>query len=182
MATKKEKETKSETPVVKNADNQRTVKLADGTEHVLKNGEVVIKKADGTSKVVPKSEATEIIAKAKGMLISVCVNDDGNDIIKTFMLEVTKCDNGNLVFTLGTAKGMESFDKDMKDNKECATDSIRLIGRGANMEAMFAANACFHAYTMNLGLEKAFSLVRLELERNTKQWMALFTPVLSVLA
>jgi len=181
MATKKEKETKSETPVVKNADKQRTVKLADGTEHVLKNGEVVIKKADGTSEVVSKSDMAELIANAPEMLISVGVGKGDDEIIKTFMLEVKRCDNGNLVFTLGTAKGMESFDKDMKNNKECVTDSIRLIGRGEYMEAMFAANACFRAYTMNLGLEKAFSLVRLELERGEKKWMALFTPVLSVL-
>lgn len=173
MATKKEATKKPATPVVKGAENQRTVKLADGTEHVLKNGEILNKKADGTFEIVPP----ELITKAKGMLISVCIDD----VVKTFMLEVTKCDNGNLVFTLGTAKGMTSFDKDMKENKECAADSIRLIGRGANMEAMFAADACFHAYTMNLGLEKSYALVRLELERGEKKWMALFAPVLSVL-
>lgn len=173
MATKKEATKKPATPVVKGAENQRTVKLADGTEHVVKNGEILNKKADGTFEIVPP----ELITKAKGMLISVCIDD----VVKTFMLEVTKCDNGNLIFTLGTAKGMTSFDKDMKENKECAADSIRLIGRGANMEAMFAADACFHAYTMNLGLEKSYALVRLELERGEKKWMALFAPVLSVL-
>lgn len=173
MATKKEATKKPATPVVKGAENQRTVKLADGTEHIVKSGEILNKKADGTFEIVPP----ELITKAKGMLISVCIDD----VVKTFMLEVTKCDNGNLIFTLGTAKGMTSFDKDMKENKECAADSIRLIGRGANMEAMFAADACFHAYTMNLGLEKSYALVRLELERGEKKWMALFAPVLSVL-
>lgn len=177
MATKKEATKKTATPVVKDAENQRTVKLADGTEHVLKNGEILNKKADGTFEIVPP----ELITKAKGMLISVCINEGGDNIVKTFMLEVTKCDNGNLIFTLGTAKGMTSFDKDMKEEKSCAADSIRLIGRGANMEAMFAADACFHAYTMNLGLEKSYALVRLELERGEKKWMALFAPVLSVL-
>lgn len=173
MATKKETTKKPATPVVKNAENQRTVKLADGTEHVLKNGETIYKKADGTFEIIPP----ELIAKAKGMLISVSIDN----VVKTFMLEVTKCDNGNLIFTLGTANGMSSIDKDMKKDEECAADSIRLIGRGANMEAMFAADACLYAYTMNLGLEKSYSLVRLELERGEKKWMALFAPVLSVL-
>lgn len=175
MATKKEATKKPATPVVKGAENQRTVKLADGTEHVLKNGEILNKKADGTFEIVPP----ELITKAKGMLISVCIDD----VVKTFMLEVTKCDNGNLVFTLGTAKGMSSIDQDVKGDGDgtFAADTIRLIGRGANMEAMFAADACFHAYTMNLGLEKSYALVRLELERGEKKWMALFAPVLSVL-
>lgn len=177
MATKKEATKKSATPVVKGAENQRTVKLANGTEHVLKNGEILNKKADGTFEIVQP----ELITKAKRMLVSVCIHEGNEDLVKTFMLEVTKCDNGNLVFSLGTAKGMESFDKDMKEDKTCAADSIRLIGRGANMEAMFAADACYHAYTMNLGLEKSYVLVRLELERGEKKWMALFAPVLSVL-
>lgn len=177
MATKKEATKKPTTPVVKDAENQRTVKLADGTEHVLKNGEILNKNADGTFEIVPP----ELITKANGMLISVCINEGGDNIVKTFMLKVTKCYNGNLIFTLGTAKGMTSFDKDMREEKSCAADSIRLLGRGANMEAMFAAEACFHAYTMNLGLEKSYALVRLELERGEKKWMALFAPVLSVL-
>lgn len=173
MATKKETTKKPATPIAKNAEGQRTVKLADGTEHVLKNGETIYKKADGTFEIIPP----ELIAKAKGMLISVNIDD----VVKTFFLEVTKCDNGNLIFTLGTAKGMSSVDQDVKGDETCAADTIRLIGRGANMEAMFAADACFYAYTMNLGLEKSYSLVRLELERGEKKWMALFAPVLSVL-
>ena len=179
MATNKKEATKKPaTPVVKDADNGMTVKLADGTEHVLKNGDVVKKNADGTFEIV----TPELITKAKGLLISVGIkHGDGDSIVETFMVEVTRCDNGNLVFSLGTANGMESFDKDMKENKEFASDSIRLLGRGANMEAMFAADACFHAYTMNLGLEKSYALVRLELERVEKKWIALFTPVLSVL-
>ena len=178
MATNKKEATKKPaTPVVKDEENRRTVKLADGTEHILKNGDVLKKNADGTFEIV----TPELITKAKGMFISVCITEDDDNIVKTFMVEVTKCDNGNLVFTIGTANGMTSFDKDMKEEKECAADSIRLLGRGANMEAMFAADACFRAYTMNLGLEKSYALVRLELERGEKKWMALFAPVLSVL-
>ena len=178
MATNKKEATKKPaTPVVKDAENKLTVKLSDGTEHVLKNGDVLKKNADGTFEIV----TPELITKAKSMFISVCINEGDDNIIKTFMAEVTKCDNGNFIFTLDTAKGMMSFDKDMKAEKECSADSIRLLGRGPNMEAMFAADACFRAYTMNLGLEKSYALVRLELERGEKKWTALFAPVLSVL-
>ena len=52
MATNKKESTKKPaTPVVKDAENGRTVKLADGTEHVLKNGDVLKKNADGTLSV-----------------------------------------------------------------------------------------------------------------------------------
>jgi len=155
------------------------VKTADGTEVELKDGDIVKAKDDGTFEF----GSSESLLKADAIIISIGMKDnDGNVQSMSYPVRIKKCDNGNIVLAFLTADGMDSVKKKM----DCAkpineNDGVCLIGRGQNMEAMFAAQACWDGYARNFGIANSYSLVRLELEKGSKQWLALFVPVINVM-
>jgi hypothetical protein len=155
------------------------VKTPDGTEVELKDGDIVKANDDGTFEF----GNSESLLKANAVIISIGMKDnDGNVQSMSYPVRIKKCDNGNIVFALSTADGMDSVKKKM----DCAkpineNDGVCLIGRGQNLEAMFAAQTCWDGYARNFGIANSYSLVRLELDKASKQWLALFAPVINVM-
>jgi hypothetical protein len=155
------------------------VKTADGKEVELKDGDIVKAKEDGTFEF----GNSDSLLKANEIIISIGMEDGKGNIGNVlYLVRINKCDNGNIVFAFHTADGMDSVKKKM----DCAkpineNEGVCLIGRGQNMEAMFAAQACWDGYARNFGIAKSYSLVRLELDKGGKQWLALFVPVLNVM-
>jgi hypothetical protein len=155
------------------------VKTSDGTEVELKDGDIVKANSDGTVEFCN----SESLLKADAVIISIGMKDnDGNVQPISYPVRIKKYDNGNIVFALSTSDGMDSVNKKM----DCAkpineNDDVRLIGRGQNMEAMYAAQTCWDGYARNFGIANSYSLVRLELDKASKQWLALFVPVINVM-
>lgn len=186
MATKKT-EKKPATPTTKKSavvtdDIKKSpimVKTADGSEVELKDGDIVKAKDDGTFEF----GNSDSLLKADAIIISVGMHDDKGNIKQlSYHVNIKKCDNGNIVFGFATADGMDSVKKKIDCIKPInEDDGVCLIGRGQNMEAMFAAQTCWDGYARNFGIANSYSLVRLELDKGSKQWMALFIPVLNVM-
>lgn len=155
------------------------VKTADGKEVELKDGDIVKAKDDGTFEF----GNSESLIKADTIIISIGMKDkDGNVEALSYPVRIKKCDNGNIIFAFHTADGMDSVKKKMDSAKPInENDGVCLIGRGQNMEAMFAAQTCWEGYARNFGIANSYSLVRLELDRGSKQWLALFVPVINVM-
>lgn len=155
------------------------VKTADGKEVELKDGDIVRAKADGTFEF----GNSESLLKADAIIISIGMRDkDGKVESLSYPVRIKKCDNGNIIFAFRTADGMDSAKKKIDTAKSISeNDGVCLIGRGQNMEAMFAAQACWDGYARNFGIANSYSLVRLELEKESKQWLALFVPVINVM-
>lgn len=183
MATKKT-EKKPTTPTTKKSavvtddikKSHLKVKTADGTEVELKDGDIVKEREDGTFEF----GSSESLLKADEIIISIGMEDNNGNVQSTpYLVHIKKCDNGNIVFCLATADGMDSIKKKMDCGKP--DDGVCLIGRGQNMDAMFAAQACWNGYARNFGIANSYSLVRLELDKGSKQWVALFVPVINVM-
>ena len=187
MATKKT-EKKPVTPTTKKSavvtDNIKQgspvkVKTSDGKEVELKDGDIVRAKDDGTFEF----GNSESLLKADAIIISVGIRDGNGDVKPlSYPVSIKKCDNGNIILGFATADGMDSVKKKM----DCAKpidkdDGVCFIGRGQNMEAMFAAQTCWEGYARNFGIANSYSLVRLELEKGSKKWLALFVPVINVM-
>lgn len=162
-----------------------TVVGPDGKERPVRSGEV-LKEVDGKVVALPKDEAVKDLLAAKGMLISVGNKDIGTN---TYGLTVKRCDNGNLLLSVETSDKPDSGYVVPK-KEECAKGlylpdprGIRVVGRRASMEAMYAMTSCYEAYTQGLGLESAYALVRLELQDIGKglRWYGLFVPTLKVM-
>lgn len=155
------------------------VKTSDGKEVELKDGDIVRAKDDGTFEF----GNSESLLKAAAIIISIGMKDDnGNVKTMSYPIHIKKCDNGNIIFAFQTAKGMNSVKKKTDNTKPINEDEgVCLIGRGQNMEAMFAAQACWEGYARNFGIANSYSLVRLELDKESKQWFALFVPVINVM-
>lgn len=154
----------------------------DGKERPVRSGDV-IKEVDGKVVVLPKDEAAKDILNAKGMLISVSNEDVG---LSVYGLTVKRCDNGNLLLSVETASGDGSaFAKPKTEKNTYMPDprGMRMVGRRACMEAMYAMTSCYEAYTLNLGLSNAYTLVRLELQNlgDGMKWYGLFVPTLKVM-
>lgn len=155
------------------------VKTPDGKEVKLKDGDIVKANNDGTFEI----QNPESLIKADAIVINVSTIDDNSNIeMLSYYVKIKKFDNGNIAIALATSDGMGSVKKKM----DCAkpineNDGIHLIGRGQNMEAMFAAQACWDGYARNLGITNSYSLVRLELDKGSKKWVALFVPVINVM-
>lgn len=192
MATKKTEKkpvtptTKKSSVVTDNIKKSETekksplkVKTSDGKEVELKDGDIVRAKADGTFEF----GNSESLLNADSIIISVGMKGkDGKVEAMPYPVRIKKCDNGNIIFAFLTAKGMDSVKQKMDIAKPInENDGVCLIGRGQNMEAMFAAQACWEGYARNFGITNSYSLVRLELEKGSKQWLALFVPVLNVM-
>lgn len=159
-----------------------TVVGPDGKERPVRNGEV-IKEVDGKVVALSKDEAVKNILGAKAMLISVGNKDIGLNI---FGLTVKRCDNGNLLLAIETARGDDStFAKPKEGGGAYMPDprGMRVVGRRACMEAMYAMTSCYEAYTLTLGLGNAYTLVRLELQNlgDGLKWYGLFVPTLKVM-
>lgn len=162
-----------------------TITGPDGKERPLRSGDV-LKEVDGKVVTVPKDEAVKDLLAAKGMLISVGNKDIG---VNTYGLSVKRCDNGNLLLSIQTSDKADSGFIIPKDG-ECAKGlympdprGIRVVGRRANMEAMYAMTSCYEAYTQSLGISNAYALVRLELQDIGKglRWYGLYVPTLKVM-
>lgn len=186
MTTKKTKEKSTTTNTKKSAVVTDDIKLsafkvktADGKEVKLKDGDIVKAKEDGTFEF----ENSDSLLKANGIIINIGMTDGkGNIKTKFYSVCINKCDNGNIVFIFDTANGMDS----VKQKMDCVkpideNEGVCLIGRGQNMEAMFAAQACWDGYARNFGIANSYSLVRLELNKSSKQWFALFVPIINVM-
>lgn len=164
-------------------ENKKPVVVGtDGKERPVRSGDV-IKEVDGKVVVLPKDEATKDILNAKGMLISVGNDDIG---LNVYGLTVKRCDNGNLLLAIETASGDGSaFAKPKTEKNTYMPDprGMRVVGRRACMEAMYAMTSCYEAYTLNLGLSNAYTLVRLELQNlgDGMKWYGLFVPTLKVM-
>lgn len=159
-----------------------TVVGTDGKERPVRSGDV-IKEVDGKVVVLPKDEATKDILNAKDMLISVGNKDIGTHV---FGLTVKRCDNGNLLLSVETASGEGSaFAKPKEGGGAYMPDprGMRVVGRRACTEAMYAMTSCYEAYTLTLGLTNAYTLVRLELQNlgDGMKWYGLFVPTLKVM-
>ena len=186
MATKKT-EKKPATPTTKKSavvtdDIKKSpfmVKTSDGAEVQLKDGDIVRANDDGTFEF----GNSDSLLKANAIIISVGMKDEkGNVEQLSYHVHIKKCNNGNIVFAFATADGMDSIKKKMDNAKPInEDDGVSLIGRGQNMEAMFAAQTCWEGYARNFGIANSYSLVRLELEKGCKQWLALFVPVINVM-
>lgn len=179
MATKKtmKKKTTTTTKATAEAETQRipnpTVKTADG-EVEVKDGDIIKVKEDGTCEFKSK----ESLLNADGIIISVRLNDE----TLSYPVKIKRCENGNIFLAFATAKGMDSVKAKIDKVKSLEKDDlVCLIGRGQNMEAMFAAQTCWDGYARSFGIANSYSLVRLELEKEGKQWVALFVPVLNVM-
>ena len=181
MSDKKIVKTAPKTDAAKE-NKKPTVVGTDGKERPVRSGEV-LKEVDGKVVVLPKDEAVKDILNAKGMLISVGNKDIG---LNVFGLTVKRCDNGNLLLSIETASGDEStFAKPNTDKNTYMPDprGMRVVGRRACMEAMYAMTSCYEAYTLTLGLSNAYTLVRLELQNlgDGMKWYGLFVPTLKVM-
>ena len=175
-APKKEAAKENKTP---------TITGPDGKERPLRSGEV-LKEVDGKVVALSKDEAVKDILAAKGMLISVGNKDIGTN---TYGLTVKRCDNGNLLLSVETSDKPESG-YIIPKKERCAEGlylpdprGIKVVGRRASMEAMYAMTSCYEAYTQNLGLTNAYALVRLELQNlgDGMKWHGLFVPALKVM-
>ena len=162
-----------------------TITGPDGKERPLRSGEV-LKEVDGKVVALSKDEAVKDLLSAKGMLISVGNKDVGTN---TYGLSVKRCDNGNLLLAVETSDKPESG-YIIPKKEQCAEGlylpdhrGIRVVGRRASMEAMYAMTSCYEAYTQGLGLGNAYVLVRLELQDIGKglRWYGLFVPTLKVM-
>lgn len=162
-----------------------TITGPDGKERPLRSGEV-LKEIDGKVVALSKDEAVKDILNAKSMLISVGNKDIGTNI---YGLTVKRCDNGNLLLSIDASNKPDSGYVIPKD-EQCAKAlyspdprGIRVVGRRACMEAMYAMTSCYEAYTQNLGLTNAYALVRLELQNlgGGLKWHGLFVPTLKVM-
>ena len=162
-----------------------TITGPDGKERPLRNGEV-LKEVDGKVVALSKDEAVNDILNAKSMLISVGDKDINT---RTYGLTVNRCDNGNLLLVVETNDKPESGYV-IPEKEKCANGlyipdirGIRVVGRRACMEAMYAIISCYDAYTFNLGLSNAYTLVRLELKDfgGGMKWYGLFVPALKVM-
>lgn len=163
-------------------NKEPTVVGTDGKERPVRNGEV-LKEVDGKVVVLPKDEAMKDILNAKGMLISVSNEDVG---LSVYGLVVKRCDNGNLLLSVETASGDGSaFAKPKTEKGTYMPDprGMRVVGRRACVEAMYAMTLCYEAYTLNLGLSNAYTLVRLGLQNlgDGMKWYGLFVPTLKVM-
>lgn len=159
-----------------------TITGPDGKERPVRSGEV-LKEVDGKVVALSKDEAVKNILGAKAMLISVGNKDIGLNI---FGLTVKRCDNGNLLLAIETARGDNSvFALPPKEQCKYMSDprGMRVVGRRACMEAMYAMTSCYEAYTLTLGLGNAYTLVRLELQNlgDGLKWYGLFVPTLKVM-
>jgi hypothetical protein len=184
MTTKKTEKKSTTTNTKKSTDDIKKestikVKTSDGKEVEVKDGDIVRAKEDGTFEF----GNSESLLKAKAIIISIGAKDkDGKVETISYPVRIKKFDNGNIIFAFATAKGMNSVKEKMDEAKLIdKNDGVCLIGRGENMEAMFAAQTCWEGYARNFGIAKSYSLVRLELEKESKQWLALFVPVLNVM-
>lgn len=181
MSDKKTVKTAPKTDAAKE-NKKPTVVGTDGKERPVRSGEV-LKKVDGKVVVLPKDEAMKDILNAKGMLVSVSNEDVG---LSVYGLVVKRCDNGNLLLSVETASGDGSaFAKPKTEKNTYMPDprGMRMVGRRACMEAMYAMTSCYEAYTLNLGLSNAYTLVRLELQNlgDGMKWYGLFVPTLKVM-
>ena len=187
MATKKT-EKKPATPTTKKSavvtddikqESPLKVKTSDGKEVELKDGDIVKANDDGTFDF----GNSESLLKADAIIISVGMKDSNGNVKQlSYPVHIKKCDNGNIIFGFATADGMDSTKKKMDCTKPInEDDGVCLIGRGQNMEAMFAAQTCWDGYARNFGIANSYALVRLELDKGSKQWMALFVPVINVM-
>lgn len=181
MSDKKTVKTTPKTDAAKE-DKKPTVVGTDGKERPVRSGEV-LKEVDGKVVVLPKDEAMKDILNAKGMFISVSNEDVG---LSVYGLVVKRCDNGNLLLSVETASGDGSaFAKPKTEKNTYMPDprGMRVVGRRACMEAMYAMTSCYEAYTLNLGLSNAYTLVRLELQNlgDGMKWYGLFVPTLKVM-
>ena len=159
-----------------------TITGPDGKERPVRNGEV-LKEVDGKVVALSKDEAVKDILGAKAMLISVNNKEVGMNI---FGLTVKRCDNGNLLLSIETARGDNStFAKPKEGGGAYMPDprGMRVVGRRACMEAMYAMTSCYEAYTLTLGLGNTYTLVRLELQNlgDGLKWYGLFVPTLKVM-
>lgn len=169
-------------PEAAKKEEKPTVVGPDGKERPVRNGEV-IKEVDGKVVALSKDEAVKDILGAKAMLIGVGNKDIGLNI---FGLTVKRCDNGNLLLAIETASGDDStFAKPKEGGGAYMPDprGMRVVGRRACMEAMYAMTSCYEAYTLTLGLGNAYTLVRLELQNlgDGLKWYGLFVPTLKVM-
>jgi hypothetical protein len=155
------------------------VKTPDGREVEVKDGDIVKANDDGTFEF----ESPESILDAGAVIICICTKDgDGNVKSMHYPVCIKKCENGNILLRFATANSMNSVRLKMPNAKPINEDEgVRLIGRGQNKEAMFAAQHCWDGYANNFGIAKAYTLVRLELEHKSKEWCALFVPVINVM-
>jgi len=181
MSDKKTVKTAPKTDAAKE-NKKPTVVGTDGKERPVRRCEV-LKEVDGKVVALPKDEAVKDILNAKGMLISVGNKDIG---LNVFGLTAKRCDNGNLLLSIETASGDEStFAKPKTDKNTYMPDprGMRVVGRRACMEAMYAMTSCYEAYTLILGLSNAYTLVRLELQNlgDGMKWYGLFVPTLKVM-
>lgn len=186
MATKKTEKKPTTTEAKKSAvvtdDIKKSplmVKTADGAEVELKDGDIVKAREDGTFEL----SNSDSLLKADAIIFTVSTHDEKGNIKQlSYLVNIKKCDNGNIIFGLATADGMDSIKKKMDNAKPIdKDDGVCLIGRGQNMEAMFAAKSFWDGYSRNFGITNSYSLVRLELEKGSKQWIALFVPVINVM-
>lgn len=181
MSDKKTVKPASKTEAAKKEEKPMVVG-PDGKERPVRNGEV-LKEVDGKVVALSKDEAVKDILGAKAMLISVGNKDIGLNI---FGLTVKRCDNGNLLLAIETARGDDStFAKPKEGGGAYMPDQrgMRVVGRSACMEAMYAMTSCYEAYTLTLGLGNAYTLVRLELQNlgDGLKWYGLFVPTLKVM-
>jgi len=181
MSDKKTTKTTPKTDAAKE-NKKPTVVGTDGKERPVRRCEV-LKEVDGKVVALPKDEAVKDILNAKGMLISVGNKDIG---LNVFGLTAKRCDNGNLLLSIETASGDKStFAKPKTDKNTYMPDprGVRVVGRHACMEAMYAMTSCYEAYTLILGLSNAYTLVRLELQNlgDGMKWYGLFVPTLKVM-
>lgn len=171
------------TDSTKNGESEKKpplkVKTPDGKEVEVKDGDIMEARDDGTFKF----ENPESLINADVLIICIGMKDNsGNTEILSYPVRIKKCENGNILLRFATADGMDSTRRKMSSVKSINNDEgVCLIGRGQNMEAMFAAQHCWDGYARNFGIDNAYALVRLELEHRSKEWCALFVPVLNVI-
>lgn len=154
---------------------------------VAKDGNIVGHRAITADKDGNVREATpEEMAQAKNAFITVASKTDkGIEIANTYDCFIQHYDNGNIGLFIRTSNKLDDVEVDNPHPTQLGdgvgeNKKITLVGRGNALAASFALVQCFRAYGTPFGQASAYRMVKMTLDKGTKNWHGLFVPALAI--
>lgn len=132
-----------------------------------------------------RDATAEELATAERALITVSSKtDDGVKILATYDCRIKHFESGNIGLAIRTSDTLDDTEVDNPDPHSIGAagenKKITLVGRGNPLGAALALTQCYRAYGASFGQEFAYRMVRMDLDRDSKNWKALFVPAMQI--
>lgn len=170
------------TPKKETKKNTTPVAATEGKEGKVVGHRAVTADKDGNV----RDATPEEMAQAKNALITVAAKtDNGVEIAATYDCFIQHYDNGNIGLFIRTSDTLKDVEVDNPNPAKLGDGvgenrKITHVGRGNTLGAAFALVQCFRAYGTPFGQEFAYRMVKMTLDKGTKNWHGLFVPALAI--